>query len=78
MRPFFKDFYDSGFPKKCFFLAGNTLITAGAMVVGREGSFAAGMFAVISYICLVTETTHGTRKPYEYLKEIYAYPNPDK
>jgi hypothetical protein len=78
MRPVFKDFYDSGFPEKWFSLAGNTLITAGAMVVWSEGSFFAGILSVISYICLVTQTTHGTRNPYEYLKEIYVYPKPDR
>ena len=78
MRPFFKDFYDSGFPEKWFSLAGNTLITAAAMVVYREGSFIAGVFASISYICLATQVTHGTRQPYEYLKQIYVYPHSDK
>lgn len=78
MRPFFKDFYDSGFPGKWFSLVGNAFIAAGAMVVWLEGSFVAGMFVVISYICLATQTTHGTRKPYEYLKKIYVYPKPDK
>jgi len=35
VRPFFKDYYDSGLPGKWFSLAGNTLITA-AMVVWKE------------------------------------------
>jgi hypothetical protein len=78
MRPFFKDFYDSGISEKWFSLAANSLITAAAMVVWREGSSVAGIFASISYICLTVQTTHGTRKPYEYLKKIYVYPNDGK
>jgi len=78
MRPFFKDFYDSGFPEKWFSLAGNTLITAAAMVVWREGSFIAGVFAFFSYFSLASQATHGTREPYEYLKKIYVYPHPGK
>ncbi|MCT2533841.1 hypothetical protein N2488_11665 [SAR92 clade bacterium H231] len=73
MRPFFKDFYDSGLPDKWFSLAGNTLITAAAMVVWKEGSTIAGVIAFISYISLATLATHGTREPYEYLKNIYVY-----
>ena len=78
MRPFFKDIYDSGLSEKWFSLAGNALVTAAAMVVWREGSSIAGVFAVISYLCLATQLTHGTRKPYEYLKEIYVYPHSKK
>ena len=78
MRPFFKDLYDSSLPEKWFSLAGNTLITAAAIVVWLEGSFVAGVFAFISYVCLATQANHGTRHPYEYLKEIYVYPHRDK
>jgi len=76
--PFFKNFYDSGFVEKWFALAGNSLITAAAMVLSTEGSRIAGIFAFISYVCLATLATHGTRGPYEYLKNIYVYPHPDK
>ena len=72
MRPFFKDFYDSGFADKWFSIAANSLITAATIVVWREGSLIAGVFSFISYLCLVVQVTHGTRKSYEYLKEIYV------
>jgi len=77
-RPFFKDLHDSGFPDKWFSLVGNALITAAAMVVWREGSAIAGIIAFISYICLATQLTHGTREQFEYLKRIYLYPNSGK
>ncbi|HIF5971427.1 TPA: hypothetical protein ACX3GO_004472 [Vibrio parahaemolyticus] len=78
MRPFFKDFYDSGFTEKWFSIAANSLITAATIVVWREGSAIAGVFSLISYLCLVVQTTHGTRKSYEFLKDIYVYRNPSK
>lgn len=77
-RPFFKDLSDSGFPEKWFSLVDNTLITAAAMVLWREGSMIGGIIAAISYLCLATQLTHGTRTQIEYLKRIYLYPNAGK
>ena len=67
MRPFFKDLYDSKFPEVWFTLLGNSLLTSAAVVGWIEGSRLSGALALISYTCLATVATHGTRGPYEYL-----------
>ena len=78
VNPFFKNIYDSGLTEKWFSLVGNSLITAAALIVWREGSAISGVIAFISYIFLATQSTHGTRESHEYLKNIYVYPQVNK
>ncbi|MEH6443033.1 MAG: hypothetical protein V7784_03965 [Oceanospirillaceae bacterium] len=57
----------------------NSLWTSAGMVVAvQTGNIIAWGFTIISYLFLATQVTHGTREPYEYLKEIYVYSNSSK
>lgn len=73
-RLFFKNVYESGIIDIWFNIVGATLATAAFIYMALKGYNSAILLSTISYFFLITKATHGTRQPYEYLKEIYVYP----
>ena len=75
--PFFKNVFDSGIVEIWFSALGYALVTAGFLFLSYDiGVPGAELIAVISYLFVVVKVTHGTRKPYNYLKDIYVHSNP--
>jgi len=78
-QPFFKNVYDSKLVDIWFNSVRNSLWTsAGILVATSTGNIIAWAFTAISYVLLATHVAHGTREPYEYLKTIYVYSNPNR
>ena len=76
--PLFKNIHDSGIIENWFTLLTNAALTSAALIVGLKGNQIAMAIAVVSYLFLAAQATHGTRKSYEYLKGLwYATSNVD-
>jgi hypothetical protein len=75
---FFKNVFDSGIVEIWFKGVAYSLATAAFLYLAFNGNRGATVVARISYLLTGLQVIHGSRKPYEYLKEIYVYPQRNK
>jgi len=73
-RLFFKNVFDSGIVEVWFKGITYALVTSAFTFLYLNGHTEALPFALFSYLFTGLQVIHGSRKPYEYLKEIYVYP----
>jgi hypothetical protein len=71
-RFFFKNIFDSGVIEVWFKGITYALVTSAFTYLYFKGHSAALPFALLSYLFTGLQVIHGSRKPYEYLKQIYV------